>query len=180
MKKPDWKLWVDNMTECKSWLNLYIKNRILIKSSDESRLYLNKSDHNLIFANWLIEKQKNELKKLFKNEKFYDWIISIYYYAIYHSALALISKEGYKSKNHYATLCFLIYNNYHMQKNINTRDVEIVVGSLNKEDIQVIGFSKDLRERASYNINETFEEDLAQNIREQAVNFVNKIKFILK
>ena len=115
MKKPDWKIWMKNKEECKFWLDSYIKKEILKKSKDESRLYLKKTNHNLNLANWLLEKHAGK-SGIFIDDTFYDWVINIYYYAIYHAALALASKQGYSSKNHSATLCFLIYHNYHTKK----------------------------------------------------------------
>lgn len=178
MKKPNWKIWLKDKKECKSWLNEYIKKGILKKSSNESVLHLKKTDHNLNFANWIFEKHKEKIE-IFKDETFYDWIINIYYYAIYHAALAMISKEGYESKNHTATLCFLIYHHYHSQKAFNKEDVELIASSLSKEDIETLGTSKELRERACYDVHESFEQKLADQIREKTINFVNKIKFLL-
>ncbi|MBU3913341.1 MAG: hypothetical protein KKE50_04570 [Nanoarchaeota archaeon] len=180
MKKPDWRVWIKDKEECGHWLNNYIGKKVLRKSEDESRLYLNKSNHNLNFANWVFEKHQDEIPKIFRDETFYDWIINIYYYAIYHSASALISREGYSSKNHSASLCFLIYYNYHLQNKISKEDVELVASSLNKEDIETLGNSKELRERASYDVHELFEKKLAEQIREKAVDFVNKIKMLLE
>lgn len=180
MRKPDWKLWLKDKEECKSWLNDYIRKELLKKGADESRLHLRKTDHNLNLANWITERHKDEIPKLFGEENFYDWIINIYYYAIYHAALALVSREGYKSKNHSATLCFLIYHHHHLQKAINKEDVELIASSLNKEDIETVGISKELREKACYDVHETFEQKLAQHVRNQAVNFANKIKLLLK
>jgi len=180
MKKPDWKLWLKDKKECKTWLDEYIRKELLRKSADESRLHLRKTDHNLNFANWIMEKHKDEIPETFGEETFYDWVIDIYYYVIYHAALALISREGYKSKNHSATLCFLIYHHYHLQKALDKEDVELISSSFNKEDIETIGMSKELREKACYDVHELFEQKLAKHIREQAINFVNKIKILLK
>lgn len=180
MKKPSWTIWLNNKKECKSWLDNYFKKRILRKSLAESKLYLKKSNHNLIFANWITEKHENEIPELFGNETFYDWVISMYYYAVYHAALALVSKQGYESKNHSATLCFLIFYNYHLEKSLDEEDVELIASSLNKEDIEIIGTSKELREKASYDVHEIFEKRLAQQAKEQAVGFVNKIKELLE
>lgn len=178
MKKPDWRIWLKNKRECKLWLERYIKRGVLRKNKDEFRLYLKKTDHNLNFANWIFEKHKEKLE-IFGEDNYYDWIINIYYYAIYHAALALLSKESYESKNHSATLCFLIYYHYHLQKALDKEDVELVASSLNKEDIETIGTSKELREKACYDIHESFEQKLANQIKEQAINFVNKIKELL-
>src|SRR3989338_2269590 len=180
MKKPDWKLWLKDKKECKFWLDSYIGKKILKKSSDESRLHLRRTDHNLLFANWIIEKHKDEIPEVFGGDTFYDWAISIYYYAIYHAALALMSKEGFKSKNHSATLAFLIYYHYHSQKALEKEDVELIASSLDKEDIETIGVSKELREKACYDVHESFEKRLAEQIKKDAVDFANKIKLLLK
>jgi len=179
VKKPDWRVWLKNKKECELWLDNYIKKEILRKSLDESKLYLKRTNHNLNLANWIFEKQK-EKTEIFKEEAFYDWVINVYYYAIYHAALALVSKEGYVSKNHSATLCFLIYHHFHLEKALDKEDVELVASSLAKEDIETLGFSKELRERACYDIHESFEQKLAVQIREKAINFINKIKLLLE
>jgi uncharacterized protein (UPF0332 family) len=180
MKRPDWNLWLKDEKECTFWLDDYIKKKILKKVSDESRLHLKRTDHNLIFANWIIEKHDGEIPEVFGKDTFYDWVISIYYYAIYHAALALMSKEGFTSKNHSATLCFLIYHHYHLQSALDKEDVALIASSLEKEDIETLGISKELREKASYNVHESFEKKLAEQVKEDAVDFVNKIKVLLK
>ena len=180
MRKPNWKQWLKDKKDCKSWLNYYLKKKILRKSTNESKLHLKKTDHNFNFANQVLEKHKDEIPEIFGEETFYDWIVTIYYYAIYHASLALVSKEGYKSKNHSATLCFLMYHHYHLQKSINKEDVELIASSLTKEDIKTIGSSKEIREKACYDVHESFERKLAEYVHEQAVNFVNKIKSLLE
>jgi len=180
MKRPNWKLWLKDKKECKFWLDSYIRKEILKKTKDESRLHIRKTDHNLVFANWIIEKHKDEIPETFGGDNFYDWVVSIYYYAIYHAALALMSKEGFTSKNHSATLAFLIYHHYHLQKALEMEDVELIASSLDQEDIETLGVSKELREKACYNVHEMFEKRLAEQIREQAVDFANKIKLFLK
>lgn len=180
MKKPNWKIWLKDKAECKFWLDCYIKKKILKNVGDDSKLHIKRCDHNLIFANWVIEKHKSEIPELFGKDTFYDWVINIYYYAIYHAALALISKEGYASKNHSATLCFLIYHHYHLQSALAKEDVELIASSLDKDDIETIGISKELREKACYDVHELFEQRLAKYTREKAIDFVNKIKELLK
>lgn len=178
-KKPDWKLWIRDKEECRMWLENYISKRILRRTGDESGLYIRKTNHNLNFANWVVEKHKDIIPQAFGEETFYDWVITAYYYTIYHAALALISREGYESKNHSAALCFLIYHHYHLQKALSREDVELIAGSLDKEDIETLGSAKELREKASYDVHETFEKLLVDYTREKTVNFVNKIKSLL-
>ncbi len=179
MKKPNWKLWLEDGGECKSWLGSYINKGILKRSLDDSKIYLKRVDHNLTFANWIIDKHKDEIPRIFGEDTFYDWVISIYYYGIYHAALALMSREGFTSKNHSATLCFLIYHHCHRQNKLDEEDVQLIASSLERGDIETLGFSKELREKACYDVHEQFERRLVEQIREQAVNFANKIKFLL-
>jgi len=178
-KKPDWKEWIKDKKECEEWLDSYIKRKVIIKDTDESKLFLKKANHNLNFANWIVEQHNKEIPAFFGKETFYDWAISIYYYAIYHAALSLISKKGHKSRSHAATLCFLIHDYYHTKKAINKEDVELLAGQLSKEDIETIGTSKETREKASYDVHESFEKELAKTTQKQAVDFVNKIKNII-
>ena len=138
MKKPNWKLWLKDKDECKQWLDTYIKKNILKKTKNESEIYARQAGHNLTFANWVSERH-DEIPTTYEKERFDDWIITVCYYAIYHSALALLSKEGYASKNHAATLCFLIYHHFHSQKALDEEDVELVAASLDREDIKTIG-----------------------------------------
>jgi uncharacterized protein (UPF0332 family) len=179
MKKPNWKLWLKDEKECLNWLNNYIDKKILKKTSDDSKLHIKKLDHNLTLANWIFEKHKNEIPEVFGKDTFYDWVISIYYYAVYHAALALISREGFTSKNHSATLCFLIYHHYHNKKSLAKEDVLLVASSLEKGDIETLGTSKELREKACYDVHESFEKRLAEQIREDSIDFSNKIKTLL-
>lgn len=166
MRKPDWRLWLKDKNECKSWIDFYEKKGMLRKNADESNLHIRKTEHNLNLANWIFEKHRDEIPESFGKETFYDWVIGMYYYAVYHAALALISREGFKSKSHSATLCFLIYRHYHLQKAIDEGDVKLIARSLEKEDIETVGISKELRERASYDVHGLFEKTLAMHIRE--------------
>jgi len=179
MKKPNWINWLKDKKECEYFLKQYLKKKIIKKSNDESKLFLKKTNHNLTLANYLLKKHDKEIPILFGEENFYDWIISCYYYSIYHVASALMSKELFSSKNHSATLCFLIYYHYHDSKKLNEEEVNLIASSLSEEDIETIGFSKELREKANYDVHESFEKQLVEQIREETINFVNKIKEML-
>jgi len=145
--------------------------------------YLKKALHNLDFANWVYEKHKTEIKELFGEERFFDWVIVIYYYAIYHAALALIASKGLFSKSHLATLNALILHFYH-EKKIEKEDIEVVVESiskgLEKEDIETVAETKELRERASYGASYEFEESLVETARKNAIKFIEKVRNILE
>ena len=177
-RQPNWTEWIENPDESKAGFNYYLRKNLITLSEDRSARHLKKTNHNLRLASWLFSKQQTELQPLF-HETFYDWVISVYYYAIYHAALALVSSQGYKTKTHSATICFLIANNYHANKNLNKQDINLVAHSLSKEDIEIIGDIKDLRERASYDADAVFEGKLAERVSKNASDFITKIKLLL-
>ncbi len=82
-----WKLWLKDEKECKFWLDSYTRKRILKKVSDESRLHIKRTDHNLTFANWIIEKHKDEIPEVFGGDNFYDWVMLNYQKDIIHFSL---------------------------------------------------------------------------------------------
>ena len=153
---------------------------MLRKSRLESKDYLHKAQHNIDFANWVNEKHKDELPKLFGEERFYDWVISGYYYAIYHASLALIASKDYTSKSHYATLCVIIYFFHHEKLHLNEEDINIIQHSMDKTGIEIITETKELRERASYGVSGNFEIKLVNKSKENAIYFINKTREILQ
>jgi len=183
MKRPNWKVWLENRKECKRWNNFYLKKRVLREQSLKQEDYLRKALHNLDFANWVYDKHKTEIKSLFGEQRFFDWVIVIYYYAIYHAALALIASKNLFSKSHLATLNALILHFYH-EKKIEKKDVEVVVESisrtLEREDIEGIIETKELRERASYGASYEFEETLVEVAKRNAIKFIEKTRSILE
>jgi uncharacterized protein (UPF0332 family) len=176
MRKPDWKIWLIDRSECESWLTRYLEKGMLRKKEDESILHLKKADHNLVLANWILEKHRKEIPHAFGKETFYDWAVNMYYYAVYHAATAIVSREGYASNSHSATLCFLIFNHYHQKKVLDENDVLLIASSLDRKDIETIGFSKEMRERASYDVHATFEKTVAEMAREDTMQFIIKVK----
>ncbi len=174
---------IENEKYCRSVFNFFIKKGI-IKKTNPSLFgkHLNKSLNNLEFGNFILLEHKYSIKKKLKNKSFYDWCIVIYYYAIYHSILALIFKAGFESKNHLASISALTYMYYHKKNVLQKEDIEFIIQSLNikKEEIEFISNSKELREKANYRVDESFNLSLAKNIQEKTADFINKIKNILK
>lgn len=140
--------------------------------------YLRKADHNLDFAVFVTDLHKDLIKERFLGRTFYDWVTTAYYYAIYHSALALPADIGFKSRSHLATLCGIINYYYHQTKSLEREHVEIL-GRVERENIEQFLESQDLRQRASYGVSLNFEERLAKIARDDAVEFVNRAKEVL-
>ena len=182
MKKPDLREWVSNNEKCGEWLNYYLGKKIIRKTSLSKEDYLKKSLHNFDFANWVLDKHKKEIPSLFGEERFYDWVVISYYYAIYHSALALLSSKGLDSKSHFATLCALIYYFYY-EKKLDKKEVELIAEScgtkIGKEDLDIFVGAKGLRERASYGVHASFEFFIVNKLKENTREFLEKTRRIL-
>lgn len=176
--KPDWRRWMTDRQECARWLERYHATGVLKRSEDASRLHLQKADKNLDFAGWLLEKQ-HELAAAFGGSTFTEWAVTVYYYASYHAALALMSREGYASKSHAAMLCFLIHHHYH-RGTLGEEEITLIAAVLDKEDLQTLGAAKELRERACYDVHASFERRIAEQMRTEASAFTIKIKTLLK
>lgn len=179
--KPDWRLWMVDDQECKLWLDEYLRKNVLRSETLASEDYLAKAEHNISFSNWLIDKHRDEIPKIFgKNENFYDWAVVSFYYSVYHAALSLISKFHISSKSHFATLCAVIYYYFHKSKYLTIEDIEFLGGYLEKEDIEAFVRTKSLRERASYGVSTSFERILVDEAKKNAEKFVEKVRKIVR
>ena len=129
------------------------------------KAHLKKARHNLDFYS---------LNK--ENQKFRDWLIVTLYYALYHSALALIKNKGYSSKNHYATILILI-----KEYSITEEEAKLIDELLiNKEDAQLYSDLKDDRHDASYATNIKFSQDTIDEYEEKVKDFINKSQELIK
>ena len=180
MRIPDWRQWLRDERICREWFVSYEKRGVLRKDRLGKELYIRKSVHNLDFASWLKGKHENEIPETFGEERFYDWVISACYYSIYHGALALLSKKGYSTKSHSATLCGIILLYFHRGKMLGKKDIELIEKSINKDDIETIAKTKSLRERASYDVSANFELSLVERAIHDAAGFLQKVKEILE
>jgi len=149
-------------------IDYYLRNRLIKKQkSDENEIkgHLEKAEHNLQFV-------KDNLKM-----NYLDWCITGCYYAVYHSALALILKKGYSSKNHDATLCVLIKEYYGI---VDKEDVELINKFyLDYQDLLFYVSSKQKRQDSTYSSSYKFDKKEVENLRLESIEFVNKVKEIL-
>jgi len=180
------KIKMDNLIEnkeyCRKIFNLFVKKKVIKRiNPDLFEKYLNKSLNNLEFGNFVLSEHKYSIKKKLKGKSFYDWCIVVYYYAIYHAVLTLISKAGFESKNHLASISALIYIYYHKRNLLNKEDIQFIIDNFNlkDEEIEFIANSKEMREKASYNVDKSFDLLQAKNLQKKTVDFVNKIKILL-
>lgn len=181
--KIDIKRLINNKEYCEKIFMLFIKKRVI----KENKLkffekHINKALSNLEFANFLIEEHEHSIKEKLPNKTFYDWCIVVYYYAIYHTALALVNKVGYESKNHIATITVITLLYYHKTNILKKEEVEFIIEriSLEKRDIDLVFDSKELREKACYGADQLFELKQAVTLKKETADFVNKIRGLLE
>lgn len=177
-----WQTWLEDRNALEYDFNDYAEKGILRRIGPEFRLsdlHLNKAFHNIDFAAFTISHQK-DINRRIEEETYYDWVIVISYYAMYHSAMALLYSLGYKAGTHLATICVLCWEC--LGKNLEKRDIEKIshVLELSEDEIREIGRAKERRERASYSGSVSFERNLAEKTLDDARSFINKIADILE
>ncbi|MBW6462081.1 MAG: DNA-binding protein [DPANN group archaeon] len=149
-------------------INFFKKTKQLINQEHNHRLvlaHLDKAKHNLKF----FDKNKDD-------DTFNDWLIVILYYTLYHCALALVTNKNYTSKNHTATLLFLI--KYY---SIHKEDAELIEELLvSKEDATFYTELKFKRHIASYKTETSFTHDQITNYKVKVIEFIQKVEDIIK
>ena len=163
---------IDKLFEDKKYLeheiNFFITKKhikIITKNKELVDSHIKKARHNLEFY---------RLNK--EHHKFNDWLIVTLYYALYHSALALITNKSYSSKNHYATILLLI-KEYPLTKD----EVKLLNElSINKDDAELYTQLKDDRHDASYTTNIKFNQKTIDNYEDKVLDFINKAEELIR
>jgi len=181
-KSKKWQVWLENAKTLNRDFKKYIRQHMVRRiepSPSLSKIHLDKSYHNLDFANFTMQNQEN-INKRVGEETYYDWVIVIAYYAMYHGAMALLYKLGYKASTHLATICVLCEEC--LGKTLENKDIENLsaILELSEEEIREIGRAKERREKASYSGSVSFERNLAEITLDDARKFINKMADILE
>jgi uncharacterized protein (UPF0332 family) len=132
---------------------------------DERRLVRIRVNRNLIVkemqgANYDLERARESLE-----DGDFKWATVQAYYAMFHSARALLYSQGYREKSHRALLTAI-------------REIFLRSGELGNDLIEDLSNAMDLREEADYGM--TFSETGAEEVVEKARNFMQRVKEILK
>ncbi|MEA3343744.1 MAG: HEPN domain-containing protein [archaeon] len=181
MKPGKWQIWLEDRRELEKDFGRYMRTgqvRRIGKQERLSNIHIEKAFHNLDFANFTLSDQ-NRVNKRIVNETYFDWVIIISYYAMYHAALSMLYEMGFKSSSHLGTICVLCKEC--MGKNLNEDDITKISQAMdvNEEEIKGLGRAKERREKASYSGSITFEKHLAEMTITDARKFINKIADIL-
>ena len=127
-----------NKTKLEKQIDFFIEKKQLRKINENKSLiiaHIEKAKHNMAFFD--INENKSQ---------FNDWLIVTLYYALYHSALALVVNKNYISKNHSATILFLMKHYV-----ISREEIRLIEDlSIGKEDAELYTELKNDRHNASY------------------------------
>ena len=168
-------------------INWYLREGLLTRDDSFRSLYgrfLDKARNNMITMNLLHTIENNEkIRDTLKIPKKYsadEWIVITGYYVMYTSALALLSKIGFKSKNHTATV--LVLDEFFVKRKLlNNEHLKLLQhASFKKEEIEELFEAKQKREIAQYSITKQTTKEIAEKIMKDAKEFVNKCEEILE
>jgi uncharacterized protein (UPF0332 family) len=158
----------DDQKYLENEINFFIGKKHIKKIPENKELvisHLKKARHNLEFY---------KLNK--KYSKFNDWLIVTLYYALYHSALALIINKNYSSKNHHATILILI-----KEYAITKEEAELLNElSISKDDAEFYTQLKDDRHDASYITNIRFNQETIDDYETKVLDFINKTEELIQ
>ncbi len=89
------------------------------------------------------------------------------------------SKIGYRSKNHTATLCVL--EKFFVKKKILDEDILILLKSamFHKEEVEKLSDARHKREIAQYSITKQTTKSIAEKIKIDAYDFINKCEEVI-
>ncbi len=172
----------------KKKIDNYLRKEQLLQNQDYvklEKLYLAKSRKNLAVATLLFTISEQEgLKKLISlsaDFETYDWVVVIYYYAMYMAGLAALAKLGFKSSSHAATITALEYYYVHAQKNLDQKYLQQLNKAylLSEDLISKLMQTKAKRETAQYNATPDISREMAASAQEDAEGFISRIEEIL-
>ncbi len=166
--KQKWELWIKKRKLLEKDFKNYLKKKTIREGATDIEVkgHLSKAKRNLNFSRRVIDDLKD----------FYEWSIVSYYYSVYQAALAL---SGYKTKSHIATISILI--KFFYPEHISEEDLKTVAKTIMaEEDIKEFVELKNYREDATYSISVEYERELAENLGENAIDFVNKVERIIE
>jgi len=185
---PAWQDWLKSPELCEQSLR-YFERQMQVRRLDQRQAkenvvgHMRKSFHNLSLANQIFENnQKGGLRLGYAGESFYDWVVTIGYYAMYQACLAALAAVRKASENHTATVCALTYHYVHRRKRLNEQYLLSLdtIKNLADQDVRRLINRRLQREKASYDTGLTTDLGLAQTTLTDAREFVLRIREILE
>ena len=99
---------------------------------------------------------------------------------MYTSALAFLSKAGFRSKNHAATL-LMLEEHFVKKKHLDEKDLLLIKNAqFQREEIENLSEARYKREIAQYSVTKQTTKNIAEKIKKDSYDFVNKVELILQ
>ena len=160
---------ISNKEKLDEYYTNYQNRKLIIKSLDTINLknaHIKKAEHNLEHVDLLLQ-----------TSKFNDWILISLYYSLYHTFLALVQNKCYSSKNHNATIVFIL--KHYVQIEINELKLLDKL-YVSEEDAKFYMNLKETREKANYSTELNFENSNIVELIEKVKEIHLKVKEILE
>jgi len=186
-RRLTWEDWLRSPKLCTRSIRYYEKRAGLIKILPERIAqenvvgHMRKAYHNLDLANKIFDlHEKGGFR--YPGETFYDWVVTICYYAMYQACLAALAAVRKEGEIHTATVCALIYHYVHKEKRLREQHLLFLerIRAIGKQDVRKLIEKKEDRERASYDTSILTQAGLAERALTDARDFVAKIREILE
>jgi uncharacterized protein (UPF0332 family) len=188
-KLPTWQDWLRSPKVCERSMKFFESQRIAAIKPLSKRIaqdnvsgHLRKAYHNLDLANKIFNMHEGETAFRYKEENYFDWVVTICYYAMYQASLAALAAVRKEGEIHTATVCILIYYYVHKKKRLGEEYLISLdkTAAIAKQDVQKLVEKKEEREKASYDTSFITQKGLAERALTDAREFVAKIREILE
>lgn len=190
MPKPlTWRDWLQSPRLCEKSMKFFERPNIaaiktLTKSiaEDNIRGHIRKAYHNLDLANKVYGMHESKTAFRYEGENYFDWVVTISYYAMYQASLAALAAVRKEGETHAATVCALIFHYVHKKKRLHEEYLISLdlVAALARQDVQKLVEKKEEREKASYDTSFVTQKGLAEKALADAREFLAKIREILE
>jgi uncharacterized protein (UPF0332 family) len=188
-RPPTWEDWLRSARLCERSMKFFERPKIGVIKTLPRRIaqenvlgHLRKAYHNLDLANKVFDMHEGKESFRYEGENYFDWVVTICYYAMYQGSLAALAAVRKEGETHAATVCALIYYYVHKRKRLGEEYLISmnVIAALAKQDVQKLVEKKEEREKASYDTSFITQKGLAERALTDAREFVAKIREILE
>lgn len=186
---PSWEDWLRSAKLCESSMRFLEKPRIAAIKTLQRRIakdnvlgHLRKAYHNLDLANKVFDMHEGKTAFRYEGENYFDWVVTICYYAMYQASLAALAAVRKEGETHAATVCALIYYYVHKKKRLDEEHLISLgtIAALAKQDVQKLVEKKEEREKASYDTSFITQKGLAERALADAREFLARIREVLE
>lgn len=168
-------------------IDWFIQEGLLAKTPFIQKLalrFIEKSKSNLITLSILFDLHNNkEARESLNVPNDYDsseWVVVCAYYAMYMAASAALAKISYRSKNHTATV--LALETFFVKKQLLEENYIKMIekAQLEKQYVDNLNLARDRREIAQYSVTKETTRRIAEEIKEDAYKFVERMEKLVK